>query len=308
MPPDGGQPSCQQAAAERHPCATTEATFFTRHGLSGSHLRRRSLFPLGNKQVVLVPPPPHSTLHRPKRQPQLRLRTFIRRDPGLAHLWLGAFLTGAEARCIQNARAGWWKIDLSAAAWTRTHVSFIQGAAAKPPPAAVDISRADECRLLYLVHASNHASPPLSPFRPFGSTAVEDTGLDVRQHMYCPCLHRLGYGGFTWDFEGGQKVKQVGDDDGLEPLLRVKTLQEYSHCLLGGIPVDYDGLDPDEDEETSETATRNMFEWLRGEDGFPVAERAIRQHEWIDNLDWDDDSPIEGDLRSTAGSTLGHGR
>ncbi|KAK3905138.1 hypothetical protein C8A05DRAFT_31074 [Staphylotrichum tortipilum] len=44
--------------------------------------------------------------------------------------------------------------------------------------------------------------------------------------------------------------------------------------------------------------------WLRGTDGFPAAERAIREHEWINNLhDSDDDdesvSP-EGDGWSTA--------
>ncbi|KAG9256350.1 uncharacterized protein F5Z01DRAFT_649941 [Emericellopsis atlantica] len=39
--------------------------------------------------------------------------------------------------------------------------------------------------------------------------------------------------------------------------------------------------------------------------GFPVAERAIRQHEWIDNLQSDDDSPIEGDSLSVfAGGAL----
>lgn len=68
--------------------------------------------------------------------------------------------------------------------------------------------------------------------------------------------------------------------------------------------VDYD--DYDSEDETSEMVTRNIFTWLRGEDGFPVAERAIREHEWIDNLDFDDDAPIEGDVRSTIGGRL-HG-
>jgi hypothetical protein len=51
--------------------------------------------------------------------------------------------------------------------------------------------------------------------------------------------------------------------------------------------------------------TRNVFTWFRGEDGFPVAERAIREHEWIENLQSDDDSPIEEDVRSTARENLG---
>jgi hypothetical protein len=60
-------------------------------------------------------------------------------------------------------------------------------------------------------------------------------------------------------------------------------------------------LDFEDDGEISEMVTRNIFTWLRGEDGFPVAERAIRQHQWIDNLDSDDDTPIQGDVRSIHG-------
>ena len=33
---------------------------------------------------------------------------------------------------------------------------------------------------------------------------------------------------------------------------------------------------------------KNIFTWLRDKDGFPVAERAICEHEWIDNLGSDD--------------------
>lgn len=40
------------------------------------------------------------------RDPHVRLRTFMKRDPDLAFLWLGAFITGAEARCLQEARMG----------------------------------------------------------------------------------------------------------------------------------------------------------------------------------------------------------
>jgi hypothetical protein len=65
-------------------------------------------------------------------------------------------------------------------------------------------------------------------------------------------------------------------------------------------------LTNNEDDDCSEMVTRNIFTWLRDEDGFPVAERAIRQHEWIDNLDSDDDSPITGDTHSTVGENL-HG-
>ncbi|KAK4182438.1 hypothetical protein QBC35DRAFT_395974, partial [Podospora australis] len=65
--------------------------------------------------------------------------------------------------------------------------------------------------------------------------------------------------------------------------------------------VDYGMLDPEED--VSEMVTQNVFTWLRGEDGFPVAERAIYEHEWIRNLESNDnDSLIEGDAWSTTGN------
>jgi hypothetical protein len=232
--------------------------------------------------------------------PQVLLRTVIRRDPGLGFLWLGAFVTGAEARCLQDARAGWWKVDLSTAAWTGTHVSFIQESIPKAPTDAREISRADECRLMYLSHRPFHASPPIFPFAPFGSTAIEDTDLDVRRHVGCMAVHGLGYGGFTWDCQGGKKVEQ-GVDDPLAATIRIKAGQPPS--WNDTVAVNFDSMDLED--EVSEMVTRNVFTWLRDDDGFPVAERAIREHEWIDNLESDDDSPIEGDIRSTAGENLG---
>lgn len=234
------------------------------------------------------------------RDPHILLRTFMKRDPDLGFLWLGAFITGAEARCLQEARVGWWKVDLNAAAWTGTHASFIQEFIPKAPPNIREISRADECRLMYLSHEPDHAVPPLFPFAPFGSTAIEDTDLNVRRHAQCSAAHGLEYNGFTWDCQGGKKVKQ-GINGTLVITIRVKAGQPPS--WNNSLAVDYDSLDFEEEE--SEMVTRNVFTWLRGEDGFPVAERAIREHEWINNLESDDDSPIEGDVQSTAGRNLG---
>lgn len=134
---------------------------------------------------------------------------------------------------------------------------------------------------------------------------MEDTDLDVRQHTRCQVGHGLRYGGFTWDCVGGRKTKQGGDDDVLEALIRVKPPFEPLLDPAHEISVDYDDLDSEGDDETSEMVTRNIFEWLRGEDGFPVAERDIRQHEWIVDDDSDDGGPIQGDVRSVAGDNLG---
>lgn len=234
------------------------------------------------------------------KDPYRRLQTFMNRDPGLSFLWLGAFITGAEGRCLQEARSGWWKVDLNAAAWTRTHVSFIQGFVTKPAPGSQQVSRANECRLLYLSHEQDHAIPPLFPFAPFGSTAFEDTDLDVRRHARCSPVHGLVYDGFAWDCNGGRKVDQRRND-ALAATIRHKAPQPPG--WNSSATVIYDSMDIED--EVSEMVTRNIFTWLRGDNGFPVAERAIREHEWIDNLDSDHESLIEGDVRSTAGGNLG---
>lgn len=95
---------------------------------------------------------------------------------------------------------------------------------------------------------------------------------------------------------------EQGRDGTLAIATRMKTgkppIPDGNSCA-----VDYDSLDPED--EVSEMVTRNVFTWLRGEDGFPVAERSIREHEWIENLESDDDSPIDGDVQSTAGRNLG---
>lgn len=235
------------------------------------------------------------------RDPRVLLSTFMERDPGLGFLWLGAFITGAEERCLREARMGWWKVDISAAAWTGTHASFIQEPVTKASPDAPEISRVDECRLMFLSHEPDHAVPPLFPFPPFGCTAMEDTNLDVRRHARCSAAHGLEYNCFTWDCQGGKKIEQ-GRNGTLPITIRSKA-GKHSVASINSFAVDYDSLDPED--EVSEMVTRNVFTWLRGEDGFPVAERSIREHEWIENLESDDDSPIDGDVRSTAGRNLG---
>lgn len=53
----------------------------------------------------------------------------------------------------------------------------------------------------------------------------------------------------------------------------------------------YHGFDPEE-ESASENTTMNNFSWLRVTDGYPVAERDIRNHEWLRQ---DSDSDIESE-------------
>ncbi|KAE9363288.1 hypothetical protein N431DRAFT_524214 [Stipitochalara longipes BDJ] len=224
------------------------------------------------------------------------LRVLIRRDPSLGFLWLGAFVIGAQARALQEARVGWWKIDLHVAAWTGTLMSFIQEPVSPLLPQAQQVLRADEGRLMYLSHDLPYTVPPLFPFAPFGSTALTDTNLDVRLHAKCGTSHFLEYKSLTW---------RCRSPEGVSTLLCIPTLRGKVGSPAGVTgPVNYDKLD-NEDDDCSQMVTHNVFTWLRDE-GFPVAERAIREHEWIDNLDSDDDEPITGDALSTVGGNL-HG-
>ncbi|KAF5000804.1 hypothetical protein FGRMN_1411 [Fusarium graminum] len=232
------------------------------------------------------------------RDPRLLLRILIERDPGLGFLWFGSFITGAHHKTLQEGRAGWWIVDLEAAAWTNTLVSFIQLPVHRSKPETQFISRADECRLLFLCHGMSYTVPPLFPFPPFGSSALVDTNLEVREHSICGNTHGLKYGHFAWRCTDGLKIEQRSEIAFIEP--RSKNGRQSSQAP--SVDVDYD--DCDSDDETSAMITRNIFTYLRGEDGFPIAERAIREHEWIDNLDSDDDTPIDGDVRSTVGGRL----
>jgi hypothetical protein len=229
---------------------------------------------------------------------QLLLRVLMKRDPSLGFLWLGAFIIGVQARSFQEARQAWWKLDLNVAAWTGTLMSFIQEPILIHCSEAGEISRADEARLLHLSYDQSYTVPPFFPFAPFGSTAWTDTNIEVHQHAQCKTSHRLEYEGLTRRCRGGKRTTTI------VPKLPYRTKNGQS--LDSNISVDYEALD-NEDDENSESVMRNIFTWLRDEDGFPVAERGITEHEWIENLDdGDDGGPITGDTHSTVGGNL-HG-
>ncbi|KAH7264848.1 uncharacterized protein BKA55DRAFT_590304 [Fusarium redolens] len=219
------------------------------------------------------------------KNPHSLLRIMIRRDPDIGFLWLGSFITGGYDKALREGRAGWWNIDLGEAAWTGTIMSFIQMPVPHFAPDTRSISRADEFRLLYLCHDLNYTIPPLFPFPPFGSTAIEDTNIDVHEHIFCGQDHSLRFSHLTWHCSDGTKVQQG-------PKVPTMATRLKNGGLLGSVSeleVDYEEYDSED--ENSEMATRN---------------RAIREHEWIDNLDSEDDEPIEGDVHSTFGGHL-HG-
>ncbi len=224
---------------------------------------------------------------------------LMQKSPHLGFLWLGAILVDVQHYIMKWARPAACLVDLQAAAWTDTFVSFLQ----RPVSAervTDEITRADEARLLFLAQGRYHRLPPLAPFTPFGSIAHRDCTLDVQLHISCAGRHGLRYAGLSWDcrdntatfqkatassWTGAEtRVAVEGDGDGVVP---------------------YDKLDQEQD--CSPSMTRSIFVWLRDLDGYPVVERAIRVHAWIaDDASSDEESDArEGGGGSTVGKNVG---
>jgi hypothetical protein len=137
------------------------------------------------------------------------------------------------------------------------------------------------------------------PFQPFGFIAITDCNLEVQEHARYRSSYGLYYSGWTWDCRDGARAPTP---QCLPTLLDGRTSKQEEGDLETAddsqIPVDYSHMDRESD--VSEDVTRNIFMWLRGTDGFPIVEREIREHEWINNLDESDDESAspEGDGRS----------
>jgi hypothetical protein len=211
------------------------------------------------------------------------LCTLVHRDPALAILWIGAFISGADARCRAEAMRGFGIVDLPSAAWTETLSSFIQLGMPAIPPETSQLSRADESRLTYLVHGPWHVRCPMYPSQPFGFTAMSDTWSRVRKHAQCGAPHQLEYKGFTWISEHGERIEQPANDASSAPIFLRPKRGMSSDYATRSMAIDYARLDFEGD-RVSEAATGRLFTWLRG--GFPrsAAEKAIYEHRWVDNF------------------------
>ncbi|CAD6444267.1 8b13afad-1427-4a10-b3bc-d4cea8009edc [Sclerotinia trifoliorum] len=195
-----------------------------------------------------------------------------KRQPKLASLWLGAIISGMAQIILPYVRNGLLSVELHACAWTSTTHSFIN---ARPPTRCAignnEISRSDECRLLYLTEAEGHSRVPVCPRKPFGTTLLCDTEIEVRQHAKCSG-HYLQYLEFTKiSANSGDVVSEAWKDGELKSEL------------------------------LSELATRSIFEWLRVT-GYPRCEQDIYRHSWID-LDLEESDEEELDDGISAGGT-----
>lgn len=199
-------------------------------------------------------------------------RMFMDRQPNLAPLWVGATILGLQDEILRDAWRGMISLNLLSAASSETIQSFVQ----EPVPDSLvvngNVSRADQCRLLFFSRKRFHKLLPICLWQPFGENQVGDTDLEVQAHAQCRG-HRLRYQGFTWDCADRTTAHQPFT--GKDP---VPARQYSPHPKQA--PVDYAGLDPDK-EHWSENSTRSIFGWLRS-DGFAPGEREIWEHEWFD--------------------------
>ncbi|EFE39944.1 conserved hypothetical protein [Trichophyton verrucosum HKI 0517] len=205
------------------------------------------------------------------------IHVMAARSPHLAFIWLGAIITGFHNDVVRDGRFGLIPIEPHSAMWTGTIQSFMQEPLSKPLVTDGYISRANECRLLHIIQDEFHERWPLSPWHPFGQTALEDTEPSVRSNVE-KVTGGLVYAKWRWASKEGSLTHQVPRGS-LVPVFR--ELAE-----VPDIPVSYEGF-RDKD-VVSENATRMIFDWLRFE-GYPASERPIYTHEWfaVDNSDED---------------------
>lgn len=200
------------------------------------------------------------------------------RVPHLAFFWLGGAILGMHKDVLRDGQFGLIPTEPHAAAWSGTVQSFMQ----EPihPAANESIRRSDECRLLYLTQGEHHTRWPVCQWTPFGTTALEDTEINVRLHANCTA-HGLQYTGWKWTCRNGIVVCQMAKPDFMPAFSPVEP----------NITINYEALDHVE-QPASENATRSIFSWLRVE-GYPPNEKRI--HEWINIDDSDDELSMDED-------------
>ncbi|EFQ99158.1 hypothetical protein MGYG_02170 [Nannizzia gypsea CBS 118893] len=198
------------------------------------------------------------------------IHVMAARSPHLAFIWPGAIITGLHSDIIKDVRFGLTTVELHSAMWTGTIQSFIQEPLSKPVVTGSYVSRANECRLLYILQEEHHEHWPECPWPPFGQTALEDTHPGVRSNAE-KLTGGLVYIEWRWACKEGSVIHHVASGS-LVPV-SWKLLNEASD-----IPISYEGFD--DEELASKDASRSVFSWLRSK-GYPTSEREIYCHEWF---------------------------
>ncbi|KAH7240072.1 uncharacterized protein BKA55DRAFT_542667 [Fusarium redolens] len=136
---------------------------------------------------------------------------FFDRSPHTSYLWLGGIITGAHKDFLRSTSSllGLNRIGLHAAAWTGTLLSFIQEPVSPIHHDATSISRADDCRLMFLTQELRREFPPMYPYPPLGETDIRGADLGVQLHAHCPAKHDLQFLSVAWNYVGGRKDIQT---------------------------------------------------------------------------------------------------
>ncbi|KAJ5950475.1 uncharacterized protein N7479_008888 [Penicillium vulpinum] len=215
------------------------------------------------------------------------------RKPILGILWLGAILAGSANNVLRDIRIGLVALDLPASAWARTAQTFLTSEMETNNSEA--IRRDDECRLSFITACEGHDRPPIWPWKPFGKTQLCDTDLTVRQHAQCG--HCLEYESWEWMLTNDDSIRDFGIDNSDSPDQTPHSVPNVAPVALGDYKDDFFS------QMLSEGATRGIFEWLRST-GYPLSEKPIYQHSWIDleDTDGEDEPEAESDVESWLGA------
>jgi hypothetical protein len=219
-------------------------------------------------------------------------RMCMERTPEIAYLWVGATILGLQKQLLQDVRRGQIPFDPESAAWSRTTQSFIQQPVSNPLVMNGLITRADECRLLFLSRSHRYLRYPVCQWKPFGATSVEDVDIEVRVHCDCGD-HKLQYQGLRWNNTDSEHSLDQTD---------IKPASHPDTSLCGNekqVIVSYEALSR-KNEIVSENATRSIFGWLRS-DGWAHNEKNTSEHPWLDACHSESESEGEDGFASDGG-------
>ena len=231
-----------------------------------------------------------------RHEPAVLGRMLMDRSPKVSFLWLGATILGLQGTLLKEARRGQIPIDLHSAAWSGTTQTFLQLPTSSSGSAY--ITRADECRLLFLCQSDGHSRLPVVQWKPFGATPLEDVDVEVRTHAKCK-NHQLYYQGFNWVVRDDDRVRfrfkwlsrlcchvrlQISS-------LWVRHKKDQGNAIAERY-IPHEEMDQAK-EVVSENATRNIFTWLRP-NGWSRHESSIWGHEWFADSDSEDEAEESG--------------
>jgi hypothetical protein len=178
-----------------------------------------------------------------------------KRQPKLATLWMGAIISGMAVVIFQQVQIGLMAIELNTSVWMAFTHLFIS---LKPEGLCRDdgteIFRSDECRLLYLTKAEGHSWLPITSWKPFGTTILCDTDIDVQRYAKCTG-YSLQYISWSWDLYDGTSLEDrsftVNDEN-----------KNISAAMVENVLLDLQKDKFLKSDMLSEVATRSIFSWL----------------------------------------------